>query len=56
MKLEEGPLFGALIIGAGVAYLVYNKTQNYLYAVLAGIGLAVADYIFLMWVKKLTKK
>jgi len=35
MKLQEGPLFGALIIG---------------------IGLAAADYIFLSWIKKFTKK
>lgn len=56
MKLQEGPLFGALIIGIGVGYLVYSKTQNFMYAALAGIGLAVVDYIFLMWIKKLTKK
>jgi len=56
MKLQEGPLFGALIIGVGVGYLVFAKTQNILYAALAGIGLAAADYIFLSWIKKFTKK
>jgi len=56
MKLEEGPLFGALIIGAGIGYLTWQKTDNMALGVAVAIGLAVVDYIFLMAVKKIFKK
>jgi len=56
MKLDEGPAFGALIIGAGVGFLVWQKWQNPLMAVGVGVVLAVGDYVFLWLVKKYLKK
>ncbi len=56
MKLDEGAAFGALIIGAGIGFLVWQKWQNPALAMAVGIGLAVADYVFLMMLKKVFKK
>ena len=56
MKLEEGPAFGALIIGGGVGFLLWQKYQNLGLALGVGIGLAIADYFFLILVKKVFKK
>lgn len=56
MKLQEGPAFGALIIGAGLGYLLYNRTQNALLAAGAGIAVALADYFFLIWIQSFKKK
>lgn len=56
MKLDEGPAFGALVIGAGVGYLYWQKTQNLGVAIALGIGLTIADYVFLLVVKKIFKK
>ena len=56
MKLQEGPAFGALIIGAGLGYLLYNRTQNALLAIGAGIAVALADYFFLIWIQSFKKK
>ena len=56
MKLHEGPAFGALIIGTGLAYLVYTKTQSSGLAVAAGLGVAIADYVLVVMIKKYFKK
>ena len=56
MKLQEGPAFGALIIGAGLGYLLYNRTQNVLLAASVGIAVALADYFFLIWINTFKKK
>ena len=56
MKIDEGPAFGAVLIGAGVGFLVWQKYQNIWMAIGIGVGLAVADYAFLILVKKLFKK
>lgn len=56
MKLQAGPLFGALIIGCGLAYLVYGRTQNLLLAIAAGLAVALADYVVLLWIDKFKKK
>jgi len=56
MKIEEGPAFGAITIGAGVGFLVWQKWQNPVLAIAVGVGLTIADYIFLMIVKKVFKK
>lgn len=56
MKLEEGPLFGALIIGGGVGFLVWQKSQNLVLAIAVGLSLVIADYAFLLIVKKVFKK
>ncbi len=56
MKLNEGPAFGALIIGVGVGFLVWQRWQSPALAIGAGVGVAVADYIFLIFLKKVFKK
>jgi len=56
MKLQEGPAFGALIIGCGVTYLFYRKTQNLLLAAGVGIAVALADYLLLLWIQSFKKK
>ena len=56
MKLQEGPAFGALIIGAGFTYFIHRQTQNILLAAAAGIAIAVLDYVFLIWINNFKKK
>lgn len=56
MKLQEGPAFGALIIGCGVGYLTYKKTNNSSLAVLLALGIAIADYVLVLVIKGITKK
>ena len=56
MKIQEGPAFGALIIGCGVAYLVQRQTQNVLLASAVGIAVALADYFLLAWIQSFKKK
>jgi len=47
-----GPLFGAAIIGVGIGYLIYKKTGNPFYALLAVIGLTVGDFVFILLTNK----
>lgn len=56
MKIDQGPAFGALIIGSGVGLLVWQKYGDPLLAVGIGAGLAIADYAFLMAIKRFSKK
>lgn len=56
MKLQEGPAFGALIIGCGVAFLTYKKTSSNLLAIGLGLGVALADYVLVIAIKAVTKK
>lgn len=56
MKIQEGPAFGALIIGCGVGYLTHAKTNNAPLAILLGLAVAVADYILVLVIKRVTKK
>ncbi len=56
MKIQEGPAFSALVIGAGIAYLTWNETQNILLASLVGIAVALADYFLLIWIQKFKSK
>ena len=46
MKLQEGPAFGALVIGFGFAYFMYEAQKNIFFSVLLGLVVAVADYFF----------
>ena len=55
MKIEEGPAFGALIIGSGLGYLIYSKTQNVVYAACGAIAVALVDYVLLIWIKSFKK-
>lgn len=50
MKLQEGPAFGALVIGFGFAYFMYEAQKNIFFSVLLGLVVSVADYFFLVWV------
>jgi len=56
VKLQEGPLFGALIIGLGVGFLTFKKTNNIGMAVLLGLAVSIADYVLIMVIKAVTKK
>jgi len=56
MKIQEGPAFGALIIGAGLAYMIWRASGNGLLAVLAGLSIAALDYFVLLWMQKFTQK
>ena len=51
MKLHEGPAFGAAIIGCGLTYFLARSGKPIWLSLLAGAGLAVADYVFLVWLK-----
>ncbi len=56
MKLQEGPVFGALLVGCGVGYLMYQKTQNAGLAVLAAAGITTAGYMLEVWLKSVMGK
>lgn len=56
MTLKEGPLLGAVIIGAGVGFLVFQKFDILLYALGAGLAVGVGDYVLLGWVDRWRKK
>jgi len=56
VKLQEGPAFGALIIGCGVAFLIYKKTNNMVQAAGLGAIIAIADYVLILVIKSVTKK
>lgn len=56
MKIQEGPAFGALIIGCGVGYLTHTKTHNMPLAIFLGLAVAVADYVLVLVIKRVTKK
>lgn len=47
MKIQEGPAFGAFIIGSGVGYLLYQKTQNLALAAFVGAAITLVDYFIL---------
>ena len=56
MRLQEGPAFGALIIGAGFTYFIHRQTQNIFLAAGAGVGIAGLDYFFLIWINNFKNK
>jgi len=56
MKLQEGPAFGALIIGCGVGFLTYKKTNNIVQAAGLGVIIAIVDYVLVLAIKSVTKK
>lgn len=51
MNLQQGPLFGAMIVGTGIGYLLYQKTQNIVLAVLAAAAITMAGYGLEVWLK-----
>ncbi len=56
MKIQQGPAFGALIIGSGLAVLFYQQSQNLALALLVGAGVGILDYLVLVWVAKLKER
>ena len=56
MKIQEGPAFGALIIGSGIAFLFYQKTQKLGLAIGVGAVVGLIDYGVLAWVATLKKR
>jgi len=56
MKLQEGPAFGALIIGMGVDFFINQKTSNLALALGAGVAIGLADYFVLIWIRRFTKR
>lgn len=56
MKLQEGPAFGALIIGMGLAFLVNKQTSNLALALGIGAAVGIADYFILIWFNNFKKR
>ena len=56
MKLQEGPIFGALLVGCGIGYLLFQKTGNSGLAVLTGLGITAFGYAAEVWLKSLIGK
>lgn len=53
MKIQEGPAFGALIIGMGLAFLINKQSGNLVAAITIGAFVGVADYFLLIWIGKM---
>jgi|GEM_PF-1384689 len=56
VKIQEGPAMGAALIGSGLAFLIYQKNQNLLFAGSIGLAVGLADYIILIWLQKFKRK
>jgi len=51
MKLQEGPAFGALLIGTGVGFLMARAGKPVWMSVAAGLVVGVGDYAVLVFLK-----
>jgi len=51
MKIQEGPAFGAAIIGCGIGYLLIRSGQPIWLGVLAGFVISALDYALLVFLK-----
>lgn len=51
MKLQEGPAFGAALIGCGLAYFLHRSGKPLALSLLAGVIVGVADYVLIVWLK-----
>ncbi len=56
MKLREGPAFGALIIGMGLAFLMNGKGFPLWQALGAGLIIGLADYFFIVLIQERFRK
>lgn len=54
--LREGPAFGALIIGCGLAFVMNSKGFPLWQALGAGIALGLADYAFIILIQERFRK
>lgn len=51
MKLQEGPAFGAALIGCGLAYFLHRSGKPLALSLLVGVVIGVADYVLIVWLK-----
>lgn len=56
MKIQEGPAFGALIIGMGLAFLINKQSDNLVAAITIGALVGLADYFLLIWTGKFKER
>ena len=51
MKIQEGPAFGALLIGGGLAFFLNRAGKPIWFSLLVGASVGLADYILIVWLK-----
>lgn len=56
MRIQEGPAFGALIIGMGLAFLINKQSGNMVAAITIGALVGIADYFLLIWIGKFKER
>ncbi|CAM3657418.1 hypothetical protein LIHA111178_01915 [Litorimonas haliclonae] len=56
MRVQEGPAFGALIIGMGLAFLINKQSDNLVTAITIGAVVGLADYFLLIWIGKFKER
>lgn len=56
MKLREGPAFGALIIGMGLAFLMNSNDFPLWQSIGAGLVIGIADYLFIVIMQERFRK
>jgi len=56
MRVQEGPAFGALIIGMGLAFLINKQSDNLLAAISIGAAVGFVDYFLLVWISKFKER
>ena len=56
IPFREGPAFGAVIIGIGLAYLMNGKGFPLWQSLGAGIVVGVIDYLFIVFIQERFRK
>lgn len=56
IPLREGPAFGALIIGGGLAFLMNGKGFPLWQSLGAGVVIGLADYLFIVFIQERFRK
>ena len=51
MKLQDGPAFGALLIGMGLAFFLNRAGKPLWFSLLMGIAIGLAIYGLTVWLK-----
>lgn len=54
-KISEGMIFGAIIIGVGVGFLMWQKTSQPFLSLAVGAAVAIADLIILLLIARFKK-
>lgn len=52
MKLQEGPAFGALLMGMGLAFFLNRAGKPLWLSLLGGVGFGLAIYTSIVWLKR----